>query len=258
MPKTWPSKTPHFELTCDLVNSIARKEAIATVEALSECNLLSFPYPCFTLSFDWETFLTSKGWVGAPQSLIDEMREPGDTIKVTACVAGPVELIYDDKRPALVYSVNQVVLFERANGQWYELNILTGKVDPYNDVFSEGVRGTVDKAINDHVMLLLVALATKTTVLSTSRNSYAKLGKGFGNMRCAGTGHTVFVSRTIVDVPACVATGTGKRMPRHLRRGHVHRWKTKEGHVSKFLPPIWVNDALSGGDEQPKYKVHGG
>lgn len=214
---------PHFFLTDDLVASMPRPEVVATITALKECGLLKYPYPEFTLAF-------------RPSAFDEECGRIAGQMRLTVTVFAGEEFRRTGYYPILVADLD--------DGRSTTIDVSDCPVEVHHgwhQMFSHAC------------CLLVAALATKNTTISTTYNKRAARGIGNGPMRMSNG--VIHLSRTVIDLPPAEHDSTGRRMPRHLRRGHVHRWRKGDGYVSKFLNPIWVNDRLGGATKTPQYEV---
>jgi|GEM_PF-4600516 len=247
----WPQGLPSFYLTKDLVEAIDRAEAIATVDLLQKMNLAQFPYPAQTLSFDVDDYFRSRGWCIGPATADERAAEARYESGPLAAITCLVTILIKEQE------VDPNVLIEMSDGAWIVVDLLTNTVS--------GPKGVARAAPLEHfeivtammgsmMALFLAALATKNTVQHTTHNPRAARGHGKGLFK---TRHgAIYISRTVVDAPK-VYNETGRRMPVHLRRGHIHRWLKGDGsHSVKFLPSIWVNAKMGGTPRVPEYEVH--
>lgn len=237
---------PHFELSDDLINAMSDEEARATIEALEECGMLSLPYPRFTLNWSLVAHFGSLKW--SKQGFDEVIGSSGNVSEIRAALP-KVTVTFND-RNGVALSPNGVL---RATVETVVL-----EASGLSKVTDIGDKGSDNILYGEMLMLLIAALATKNVDKQISLNKRAERGVGNGKFR--GPSDTIRLSVTRLDIPASLKTidgASGRRMPVHWRRGHAHRFKTKDGHVSHFIPPILVNSALGPAPTSgPRYEVH--
>lgn len=237
---------PHFTLDNDLVDAFTSDEAFATITALQECGVLSLPYDCQTITADATRYMSSGGWRGA-KSVEDY---------------GPLLVTYAARNPFAVrlpgrlvdVSLSATVYVARA-GEGYYLDRKTG-MTTLGHHLPQDVLDPLLIMMLEMTGLLITALNTKNVVKTTQVNK--RIAKGKPSKGQFKTGSTIHLSCTRLSLPRQGGAGTSPRM--HLRRGHVHHFRTGrnwEGPlVAKFVPAMLVNkDEFTGTVTPPSYEV---
>lgn len=238
---------PHFTLTNALIQSLDADEAYATCKALAECGLLSLPYPAQTITFSSTQFTTAKGWQGIIE--IDSItRYDGSEMPVMATITR----FFIDSLGRMKAGMYPQIRLEMHPGHWTELDLSKMDYEAKSPLYDRSNWGNMVSAM---ASLLVTALNTKNIVQHTKHNKRAltKPGQSKGVFK---SGNVIHLSCTKLDLPPAAPGHTGKRMPMHLRRGHVHRWLKGDGSYSvKFLPAILVNKNLGGVVAARDYEV---
>lgn len=238
------------------MDAFGPEEAQATAEALHTCGMLSLPYPLQTVKYSGDAYCRSPSWDSWRPS--DEELMSGPEMFSTFAVG---DVTFNPADNKIGVTISGKVLVETADGNWFECDLRTGLCRPgphtrmsFTHMPAVWLECAKDMA-TDMTLLLVTALNTKNVVKHTGLNKRASRGIGKGKYR---TGGIIHLSCTTFSLPPTPSCPSGRTMPLHLRRGHVHRWRKGDGTFAvKFLPAMLVNkDKVTGTVKMPEYEVN--